>query len=217
MSAVAQLSEQIVLSQSPGLTNSVDLRLQSTDRLEKLHRLAFFIATNGKLRLFSQNALRKLSADAELIAAAVDIWEYYNVSLSTDTRKGRTSDSLAEAISTVLSGHLDAQWQGDLVRLFFRQELPLLNEVIANLQIDASEKHGISQITKLIRVNQVILVSRSTHVEIKMRFAEVEILLCDDSSVPFKLLIGIGQRRRNCTILTFNTSHMKHGRAKLPT
>jgi hypothetical protein len=144
-----------VQSQSPGLTISVDLRLHLADRLGKLHGLASFIATNSKMSLLSQNALRKLSADAELLAAAIDIWEYQ----SNFPVKG-VNDPLVSAIKATLETTSEASQEGDFVRYYFRDQLFTLTNALAQLPTTLEQAEGVEERTSwTIRVNQILLVS----------------------------------------------------------
>jgi len=159
MAAVEQLSEEILQSQSPGLSNSVDLRIQLADRLEKLHGLASFTSSNSKMSLLSQNARRRLCSDAEMVAAAIDIWEYQNDFLAHSLRRESAIDPLSASIKITLESLPEiAGWEGDLVRLFFRRHLHLLTDVLARLQSNVDQGGGIAEQTSgLIRVNHILL------------------------------------------------------------
>lgn len=155
-----QLSNEIVQSDAPGLSHTVDLRVQLGDRLEKLHGLASYLASNGKLGLLSQNALRRLCADAELVAAAIDVWDYQNNALALNLGREATGDPLGSAIRAIIESLPDAGWEGDVIRFFFRQRLRHLDDVLARLpssidQTGSQEKKS----AWVLRVNQIFLVS----------------------------------------------------------
>lgn len=161
MAAVQQLSQEIVESQSSGLSNSVDLRVQLADRLEKLHGLAPLMAANGKSGLLSQNVLRRLCSDAELVAAAIDIWDYYSNSMSASLRQEGATDPLAAAIRATVEASPDLSWEGDLVRFFFRHYLPHLNDVLGRLSSGSDVDSGaLRSRATIIKVNHIFLVSR---------------------------------------------------------
>jgi hypothetical protein len=160
MAAVEQLSQEIVQSQSLGLSNTGDLRIQLADRLEKLHGLASFLAASGKLSVLSQNVLRRLSSDAELVAAAIDVWDSYNASLSDSLSQEGTLDTLAGAIRDTIEDTPDVNWEGDIVRTFFRRHLHLLNQVLSRLSSNTeAETVTASPRAALIRLNHIFLVS----------------------------------------------------------
>jgi hypothetical protein len=156
MAAVEELSEEIVQSRSLGLSNSGDLRIQLADRLEKLHGLASFLGASGKLNLLSQNVLRRLCSDAEIIAAAIDIWDHYSISLGDTLRQEGSLDPLASAIMAIAEATPEVGWEGDIVRCFFRRHLQLLNQVLAHMSSSAITA---SSRAALIGLNHIYLVS----------------------------------------------------------
>ncbi|UZJ52508.1 hypothetical protein CBS101457_001828 [Exobasidium rhododendri] len=158
LAAVEQLSEEIVLSQSPGLSTSVDLRIQLANRLEKLHGLATFVASSSKMSLLSPNARRKICSDAELLAAAIDVWESQNDFLGQGIRRETSEDPLYTSINTTMQSLPQEEWEGDLVRMFFRKQLYHFNEVLANLHGNLDQEgESMERTACLIRVNHILL------------------------------------------------------------
>lgn len=219
MTAVQQLSQEIVESQSSGLSKSVDLRVQLADRLEKLHGLICLIAANGKFSLLSQNVLRQLCSDAEVVAAAIDIWDYYSTSVSASLRQeGAATDPLAAAIRATLEAIPNLGWQGDVVRFFFRHHLSHLNDVLARLSnpLELLESSSSAERSRasLIKVNHIVLVSQIVDFSVLTHRHLLKSNVYMFPSRPFKQLTAIEQKLPIYTISILHTFHLKLGLAR---
>lgn len=56
IAAAEHLSDDILQSTLPSLNTALDMRIQLATRLEKLHSLAVFLASNGRLGMVSGSA-----------------------------------------------------------------------------------------------------------------------------------------------------------------
>jgi hypothetical protein len=104
----------------------VDLREHLADHLERLVKLAEVIKTNDLWRLVPHRSRCRLSADAELLAAGVDLWAYHNEVVNllhgAGDMAGGASTPLGDAIRDVMAG-LGLGLGGDAVRMFFRNSV----------------------------------------------------------------------------------------------
>lgn len=152
-----ELSYQLVISDSDGLDAFANLEGQIKERLERMKRLMEFLNENnvmGKVSLrnerdkrknvysdsdffcsllfsfslqLSQSTRRQLRSDAERVAAAGELWHYQNEYI--DSASNRNTDSpLVLAIKSVMS-EIGQGFGSDVVREFFKSELPHLGNV----------------------------------------------------------------------------------------
>ncbi|MCO5565515.1 hypothetical protein L7F22_019189 [Adiantum nelumboides] len=157
IAAAEQLSDDIVRSESPSLTNTLDTKLQLANRLERLHSLAAFLSLNGMMGLMTQNSLRRLCADAQLIASAIDLWNYVDELMSTPVRLQNVGNPLADAVKDVCR---DADDDDDVLRHFFRFELRELNAVLNRVHelAQQSASQGISRLSATVcETNRILL------------------------------------------------------------
>lgn len=201
MAAVEQLSQEIVQSQSLDLSNSGEMRVQLADRLEKLHGLASFLAASGKLSLLSQNVLRRLSSDAELVAAAIDIWDYYCTALDDGISLEGSLDPLANAVRDLVEATPHLDWKGDLIRSFFRRHLQLLNQVLARLSdyTEAETTATTNPRAALISLNHIFLVSATSHSLLIIVIDLPPLTVCLSSGGPLQSRDGLALSSRLCT------------------
>lgn len=123
---VETISSSILNSSSSDLQSFVDLREHLADHLERLVKLAEVIKSNDLWRLVPHRSRCRLSADAELLAAGVDLWAYHNEVVNllhgAGDMAGGASTPLGDAIRDVMAG-LGLGLGGDAVRMFFRNSV----------------------------------------------------------------------------------------------
>lgn len=157
IAAAEQLSDDIVRSESPSLINTLDTKLQLANRLERLHSLAAFLSLNGMMGLMTQNSLRRLCADAQLIASAIDLWNYVDELLSAPVRLRSVGNPFADAVKDICR---DADDDDDILRHFFRFELRELNAVLNRVHelAQQSASQGISRLSATVcETNRILL------------------------------------------------------------
>ncbi|PWN32120.1 uncharacterized protein FA14DRAFT_162371 [Meira miltonrushii] len=156
IAAAEQLSDDIVRSESPSLINTLDTKLQLANRLERLHSLAAFLSLNGMMGLMTQNSLRRLCADAQLIASAIDLWNYVDELMSTPIRLQNVGNPFGDAVKDICQ---DAE-DDDVLRHFFRFELRELNAVLNRVHelAQQSASQGISRLSATVcETNRILL------------------------------------------------------------
>lgn len=157
VAAAEQLSDDIVRSESPSLINTLDTKSQLANRLERLHALAAFLSLNGMMGLMTQNSLRRLCADAQLVASAIDLWNYIDELMNSPTRLQNTGNPFGDAIKDVCGDVAD---DGDVIRHFFRFELGELNAILLRVHelAQSSASQGISRLSATVcETNRVLL------------------------------------------------------------
>ncbi|EPQ30426.1 uncharacterized protein PFL1_01952 [Pseudozyma flocculosa PF-1] len=136
ITACEELSSEILESRNSAVIHTpfpVDLRLSLKDRLDKLRSLIVYVFNSGHLGKLSQTSRRRLRSDAELAAAAYDLWLYQNDYISlANIRGSRTSSPLSDCVEQVMTesgqGMVD-----DLVRTFFRHHIQQVGQVFEQL------------------------------------------------------------------------------------
>jgi nuclear pore complex protein Nup133 len=117
-----------------------------------------FIAQNGLLGKLSQTSRRHLGADAEMLAAAIDLWQYSNAFMNTARQTGISANPLAESIEQVM-GDL-GEGAGDVARLFFRERLEYLNSVLEEVAARVRAAQGTSidvRSFEVLEANRILL------------------------------------------------------------
>ncbi|PWN90524.1 hypothetical protein FA10DRAFT_266983 [Acaromyces ingoldii] len=158
IAATEQLSSEIVLASLESLDSIVDIKSQLATRLYRLQALIKFVGENGALGKLSHTCRRRLCSDAELVAAAVELWQYQNDLLRDSTRQLRTMNPLAKSIEAVM-GRLGGLGE-DAVRLFLRNALSYLNDVFGQLLVEvrASASSGLETQSSVIEeANRAVL------------------------------------------------------------
>ncbi|PWN41568.1 hypothetical protein IE81DRAFT_171999 [Ceraceosorus guamensis] len=130
--AAEQLSTSIVTSETQALPDVVELRLHLQYRAARLHDLITFIASNNCLQKLSHSSRRRLSSDAELLAAALEVWQYHGAQLSGARGTFGTLSPLSVAITKIMTESGQAT-RDDVVRAFFRHHLPQIPRVLDEL------------------------------------------------------------------------------------
>lgn len=160
IAATEQLSSDIVEASLESLDAIVDLKMQLSARLHNLRSLITFVGENGALGKLSQTSRRRLCSDAELVAAAVELWQYQNDLLRASAKQLRATNPLAKAIEAVMGQFGSVGLGEDAVRLFLRNGLRHLNDVFAQLlaEVRASASSGIeTQTDTLEEANRAVL------------------------------------------------------------
>ncbi|PWN48686.1 hypothetical protein IE53DRAFT_389101 [Violaceomyces palustris] len=138
ITAAEELSSEILASSNAAVASfpfASDLRAQLADRLSRLRSLITFIGKCGQLGKLSQSSRRRLRSDAELLAAANDLWLYQNdfVEGASRGKRGSSSSSpLSQSIEKVMS-EMGEGFGEDVVRLFFRHKVSHLVDVVEHL------------------------------------------------------------------------------------
>jgi nuclear pore complex protein Nup133 len=158
MAAAEQLSDDILNSESPSLIDTLDTRLQLSNRLERLRALASYLSLNGMLSTMTQNSLRRLCADAQLLAAGCELWDYINELLGDSPRLEQAGNILEEVVDRVMEH--EAVQSEDVLRDFFRDYLKHLNQVLERVQAiaSASSSEGIAKHSAVVtETNRILL------------------------------------------------------------
>ncbi|KAN0064821.1 hypothetical protein ACQY0O_001878 [Thecaphora frezii] len=134
--ACEELSGEILQSRNAAVAHTpfpVDLRLSLKDRLAKLRALILFIFNSGHLGKLSQTSRRRLRSDAELAAAANDLWLNENEYITSANSRGKRNRSpLSECIEQVMMENGQG-FAEDLVRTFFRHHIHQIGQVFDHL------------------------------------------------------------------------------------
>ncbi|BEI95350.1 hypothetical protein CcaverHIS631_0102990 [Cutaneotrichosporon cavernicola] len=128
--ATEEVSAEVVSNSAAFMTPISETRQSLMDRLAKLRELLLFIRRNGVLSLLPDSSRRRLSAHAEKIQAALELWDYQNRVM--DKLNSRSPQSLlADSIQTLMSqlGDVDE----DFVRAFFRRHVLSLDRLLGTV------------------------------------------------------------------------------------
>ncbi|GMK59789.1 hypothetical protein CspeluHIS016_0900060 [Cutaneotrichosporon spelunceum] len=125
--ATEEVSAEIVSNSATFMTPVSETRQSLMDRLAKLRELMLFIHRNGVLSLLPDSSRRRLSAHAEKVQSALELWDYQNRLM--DRLNSRSPQSLlADSIQTLMSQLGDND--EDFVRAFFRRHVLDLDRLL---------------------------------------------------------------------------------------
>ncbi|GAA5966313.1 hypothetical protein JCM3765_005253 [Sporobolomyces pararoseus] len=177
--AVEGVSQDLLASASPNLPVILDLRAQLADRSHRARALIEYIQDNGLVGKLPQSTRRKLSWDAERIAAAGALWSHQNARLGEQ-------NVLSESILTFMD-EIGEGFGEDPLRLFFRSKLSSLGKVVE--QVSKQAKAVVSSSTSsevktpvLHEANQVAILVFSAIA--RHRQETVDLYALDSSSLP---------------------------------
>ncbi|CAK9785321.1 unnamed protein product [Cutaneotrichosporon oleaginosum] len=111
--AAEEVSAEVVSNSAAFMTPVSETRQSLMDRLAKLRELMLFIRHNGVLSLFPSSSRRRLSAHAEKVQTALELWDYQNRVMDIQTLMGQLGDT-----------------EEDFVRAFFRRHILDLDRLL---------------------------------------------------------------------------------------
>lgn len=124
-----KMSASIVASTSRYLTSHVDLRAQLAERFGRLTALVEVLKSNDLIQFLPHRSRCQLCADAQLLAAAIELWRYHNQNVNALQGTAESTSILSLAVDDVTAG-LGKGVGHDSVRIFFRSHVSGLGSIL---------------------------------------------------------------------------------------
>ncbi|CAB4407000.1 unnamed protein product [Rhizophagus irregularis] len=195
-SAAIEISDEIMNSRSQYLFDFIELKSQLNERCNKMSLLIQIIKFSNMLDKLYPSTRQHLFWNAEKMACALKLWEYYNSSLSL---RGQTEESQRKLLVSAIRDYLKEREiqikpNEDIVRFFFRFHVREIGFIFTYIEQVISEQEDSNLL--IPEANNIILLS----FEAAFNLEEL-IRIYINSKKTIKLadiLLGATSERLNC-------------------
>ncbi|CAB4485068.1 unnamed protein product [Rhizophagus irregularis] len=158
-SAAIEISDEIMNSRSQYLFDFIELKSQLNERCNKMSLLIQIIKFSNMLDKLYPSTRQHLFWNAEKMACALKLWEYYNSSLSL---RGQTEESQRKLLVSAIRDYLKEREiqikpNEDIVRFFFRFHVREIGFIFTYIEQVISEQEDSNLL--IPEANNIILLS----------------------------------------------------------
>ncbi|KAG9302499.1 hypothetical protein G9A89_007203 [Geosiphon pyriformis] len=182
--AVIDISEEILESRSRYLEDSIDMRVQLQNRLERLNRIVEFIQASGLLDKISPATRLFLFWNAEKLACAKQQWGLLNNNYASRSSQADNSQMnlLHEAVINYFQRHkIPIPPNEDIIREFYRRHVKDIGEIFSCLQnlVEKSSSDA-NQISLFLEANEIALTGIKATFAYRKEFGKSYNLMIND-------------------------------------
>ncbi|GES90802.1 nuclear pore complex protein Nup133 [Rhizophagus clarus] len=160
-SAAIEISDEIMNSRSQYLLDFIELKSQLNDRCNKMILLIQIIKFSNMLNELHPSTRQHLFWNAEKMACALKLWEYYNASLSL---RGQTEEPQRKLLVSAIQEYLQERKiqikpNEDIARFFFRFHVRDIGSIFIYIERVINECHVQEDNLLIPEANNIILLS----------------------------------------------------------